>query len=108
MKLKYPISKLEWEWWIDHKFPFIPNKWGISSNYYLIGHAESGFDVYLAFTDESNSKVWIEKANKIAMPGMIYFEGLESIDDNEEFNKAHQFFIDKGILDGKENTREDI
>ncbi len=102
MILKYPLSKDKLEW-NKKKFGYIPNKFLNSSGYKLIAVAESMFDVYVAFTNEEQDQVWIEKTHKL-MSHNLLFDNFVQIEDKEEFNKAHRFFIKEGVLDGPKNT----
>jgi hypothetical protein len=104
MKLIYPQNRLKWD---PNKLPGIPDRFGKSTGYILIGAAQSGFDLYVAFADEFRTNVWIEKASTLnPLAKAMCMEMLERIDNDQEFTRAHQFFIKEGLLDGvsKEKT----
>jgi len=105
MKLTYPQTQTDWEWWRNKKFPGIPNQYGIGSEYQMIGCAESGYDVYVAFTNKEHTEIWIEKTSILLGRKMLAIEDLVQIKTDEEFNVAHEFFTKRGILDGKESTK---
>jgi hypothetical protein len=98
MRLKFPLlkDKVQWNRRNYHK---IPADGVYESGYYLVGVAEDAFDLYVAFTNETQDQVWIEKTNKL-LSDPIVTNNFKKIDDQEEFNRAHQFFIKQGILDG--------
>lgn len=101
--LKYPLSK-DMVHWHKKEFPEIMADSVCKSGYQLIGLAEDTFDVYIAFTNETNDQVWIEKTNKLAGLAGMYAKSFVQIENDEEFGMAHSFFIKNRILDGKENT----
>jgi len=105
--LKYPLSKDMVDW---HKrlYPSIMTDIVSTSGYRLIGLAEDTFDVYVAFTNEAQDNLWIEKTNKLLGTSGMYAKSFVQIDNDEEFNRAHQFFVKKGILDGKKDTRKNM
>ena len=92
--------------WNKRQFPEIMADSIYKSGYSLIGLAEDTFDVYIAFTNEAQDNIWIEKTSKLAGLAGKYAKSFVQIHNDEEFNKAHQVFVNKGILDGQENTRE--
>jgi len=102
MFLKYPLSKDKVKW---HKREYhrIPANSLTDSGYFLVGVAEDTFDLYIAFTNETNDQLWIEKASKLAVDP-IQSSNFVKIGDAEEFNTAHNFFIKQGILDGPKRS----
>lgn len=96
MLLKYPLLK-DKVGWFKKQFDKIPADGINHSGYYLVAVAEDTFDLYIAFTDESRKQVWIEKTNKLARDPIRTTNFVE-IKDNEEFNKAHGFFVEQGLL----------
>lgn len=104
MKLLFPTNKQRWN---PNMLPEIPSRIG-GSGYLLIAAAYSGLDLYVCFTDILRQQVWIEKTTKLnPMSNHLLHEMLVRIDSDEEFNKAHQFFIKEGFLDEiKTSTKE--
>lgn len=95
MRLKYP-KKIE----KDRQLEELPLQDLSGSGYFMLGMAESGFDIYICFCNAEMNKVWIEKSNKLNKNKFLCVEDLEYISDQEEFNKIHKFFIEKGVLNG--------
>jgi hypothetical protein len=106
MKLRYPNYK-DMVHWNSKKFPAILLNSTNVSPYYLVGIAEEGYDIYVAFTNFEQDQIWIEKTHKFLGIEGMYAKSFMQIKDNEEFNKAHKFFIEKGILDGLKDSRKD-
>lgn len=104
MDLKFPLGHHK-VMWNKKIFPTIPLKSLNPSGYDLIAEVHSTFDVYVAFTNEEKSEVWIEKKHKLQNPGRIFMDDLVKIEDDEEFNKIHSFLIKQGLLD-KTNGKE--
>ena len=102
MILKYPTlqDRISWN---RKSFLKIPAEGLHHSGYYLVGVAESGFDLYVAFTNEMRNEIWIEKTNKLTRDPIRTTNFVEII-DKEEFNRAHSFFIQQGILDGPQRA----
>lgn len=96
MNLLYPKNR---ESWNPNQLPEIPSRFG-GSGYYLIASAYSGLDLYVCFTDELRTSVWIEKTSKLnPKANHLIHEMLVRIDSDEEFDRAYKFFIEKGFLD---------
>jgi len=106
MELTYPKTMKEWNQWNTKRYPFIPTRKWTPSGYLMLGCAKQSFDVYVAFTDEKRSEVWIEKTSILMGQQMLMIEDLVRIDEDEEFNIAHRFFINQGLLDGTKKSRE--
>ena len=106
MKLKYPLQK-DMMYWKARQYPNIMLTDTHTSPYYLIGLAESGFDIYVAFTNYNQDQVWIEKTHKLMGLAGMYAKSFCKIDSDEEFNSVHRFFIEQGILDGTKDSRKD-
>jgi hypothetical protein len=102
MILKYPLLKDKVRW-NKREYHSIPANSLVGSGYFLVGVAEDTFDLYIAFTNETNDELWIEKASKLA-PDPIQTSNFVKIGNPEEFNTAHDFFIKQGILDGPKRT----
>lgn len=102
MILKYPLLKDKVKW-NKRQYHEIPATSLANSGYFLVGVAEDALDLYVAFTNEVNDELWIEKASKLA-PDPIQTSNFVKIEDLEEFNTAHRFFIQQGILDGPQRS----
>jgi len=105
MKLEYPKTKVEWDSWRRKLFPHIPTRKWVPSGYRMIGCSKSGLNVYVVFTNETFDKVWIEKTSSLMIRNFVASEDLVRIDDEEEFEMIHRFFINKGILDGTKGNK---
>jgi len=103
MILKYPKLN-DLPFWNDRKFPGIMHNATHSSPYFLIGLAQSGTDVYVAFTNHDQDNVWIEKTTQLMGLQGMYAKSFQQIETDEEFNLAHSFFVKEGILDGPKRT----
>lgn len=99
MILRYPQAKDLQDWKLRN-FPNIMYNLTHSSPYKLIGVAESGTDVYVAFCNQQQDQVWIEKTTTLLGREGMCAKSFQRIETDEEFNRAHQFFVNKGILDG--------
>ena len=96
MKLIFPKNKLTWD---PKKLPGIPDRFGNDTGHRLIGAAQSGLDIYACFTDDLKQQVWIEKTTSLhPLANNMCMEMLEQIKDDKEFTRAHQFFINEGLL----------
>ena len=104
MKLKFPLER-DREEWNKRNFYRIAYNGMIASPYYLIAIAEHGTDIYVVFTNETKDQVWIEKTSKLLGENGMYYKNFQQIKTDEEFNFAHQFFINQGILDGQKNSK---
>lgn len=101
MKLVFPKDKRQFN---PNQLPVIPTKYGTESACHLIAMAQDGTDLYVTFTNEERKEVWIEKASVLLTPqDHLVAEMLQRIDDEQEFVRAHKFFIDEGILDAKKS-----
>jgi hypothetical protein len=98
MKLVYPQNKLLWN---PKKLQGIPDRLGNDTGHRLIGIGQSGFDLYVAFTNDLSTEVWIEKTTTLhPLSRTMCMEMLSRITDEKEFVRAHQFFIKEGLLEG--------
>lgn len=99
MKLIYPQNKNLWN---PKALPGIPDRTGRDTGHKLIAVGQSGFDLYVAFTNDFKTEVWIEKTTTLnPLAKAMCMEMLEKISDEKEFLHAYQFFINEGFLDGK-------
>jgi len=99
MKLEFPL-KGDLKFWKTRKFmPIMATALTVSA-YYLIGMCSSGTDFYIAFTNEKQDQIWIEKTTSLLGQASSYASSFQKIETDEEFNLAYDFFIKKGVLDG--------
>lgn len=103
MKLIYPLQK-DMFYWKKKMLPTILLNGREVSPYSLVAIAESGFDIYVVFTNETKDEIWIEKTHKLLGIAGMYAKSFQKIESDEEFNKVHRFFIQQGILDGLKDT----
>lgn len=97
MQLVFPTNEKQ-----KKSRPEIPTRTGQGSGWCILAACKSDLDLYVAFHDPSAERmeVRIEKASTldILSPHFV-MEMLQIIDSDEEFNRAHQYFVDEGVLD---------